>query len=222
MPRRQRQEGRSVAEASTSGTLAAEADDAPERRFGRLRDRAEAQPPPPAEVSPTAGESNGDGTVPFDSAKTYIGVNGTYYDERWRWMEWRGKLGSWNRAAALSFGGWFAYRRQYGWALLSIVWLNALLAMAMTGGRLRLLGIALVVVALLTGRYANAIYRQSFRRAAVRVGKAESDPGRRIAALRRAGGTDRIAVWLMAVAVVASLTGLVWTIRATVGVGFVW
>ena len=225
-----------MADALPSGTLAARARAAQERaaeleaanqrRFGRLRDRAEAQGPPPAEAQgppvPVAGGSNGDGAIPFDSAKTFIGDNGTYYDEQWRWMEWRGKLASWNWAAALSFGGWFAYRRQYALALLSILWLNALLAMALTGGRLRLLGIALVIVAVLAGRYANAIYRQSFRRAALRVGRTEGDHQQRIAALRRAGGTDQVAAWSMALATIASLAGLVWLIRATVGVSLVW
>ena len=45
--------------------------------------------------------------------KTFVGPNGTYYDERWRWMEWRGRSRSWNWSAALTFGGWLAYRRLY-------------------------------------------------------------------------------------------------------------
>ena len=61
-----------------------------------------------------------DAVVPFDSTKTFVGPNGTYYDERWRWMEWRGKRRSWNWSAALTFGGWLAYRRLY--ALARSIW----------------------------------------------------------------------------------------------------
>ena len=58
------------------------------------------------------------GVTPLDSTKTFVGPNGTYYDERWRYMEWRGRSRSWNWAAALSFGGWLAYRRMYAAAAL--------------------------------------------------------------------------------------------------------
>ena len=38
-------------------------------------------------------------------------------------MEWHGAQRSWNWAAALSLGGWLAYRRLYDYAALHSVWL---------------------------------------------------------------------------------------------------
>jgi hypothetical protein len=90
------------------------------RPFGRLR------PPPPAPPETFAPPDDELVVLPFDSTKTFVGPNGTYYDEHWRWMEWRGHNQSWNWAAALSLGGWLAYRRLYGTMSVHLGWLGLL------------------------------------------------------------------------------------------------
>ena len=79
------------------------------RQFWRLRRHAEPERRSRSRISMSTSPTS----RPLDSTKTFVGTNGTYYDERWRFMEWRGRRRSWNWAAALSFGGWLAYRRMY-------------------------------------------------------------------------------------------------------------
>jgi hypothetical protein len=141
--------------------------------------------------------AGGPDLVPIDSTKTFVGLNGTYYDERWRWMEWRGRARSWNWAAALTFGAWLAYRRLYGWAALYVAWLGVVLMMAMSGASLSLLAAAQLAVAVAFGVYGNTIYLQRFRRMAWRVAQDHQEHTARLCALADSGGVDRQAVWCM-------------------------
>ena len=171
------------------------------RAFARLRQGADA-----------GGEGNEPGladeaapeVVPLDLAKTFVGPNGTYYDESWRLMEWRGANRSWNWAAALSLGGWLAYRRLHDHAVLHSVWLTLLLLLALSGTPIRLLATAQLLVAVLLGVYGNALYRRRFRQAAETAAHHEGAYPAQLAALAAAGGTDRRAVWLM----IAALAGV--------------
>jgi Protein of unknown function (DUF2628) len=175
----------------------ADGGDAPERPFGRLRR------PPPAAVPPVMlndAALNPDDPVPFDSTKTFVGPNGTYYDERWRWMEWRGKRRSWNWSAALTFGGWLAYRRLYVLAAVYLGWLALLLLLGLNGASPNLLALVLLAGATIVGFYGNTLYQQRFRRMALRVARNYKDHAARVGALAASGGVDRRAVWLMAVA----------------------
>jgi hypothetical protein len=73
------------------------------RAFARLRQSAEAGADggsPGLRVKEDAGSPE---LLPLDLAKTFVGPNGTYYDESWRLMEWRGAHRSWNWAVKPSF-----------------------------------------------------------------------------------------------------------------------
>ena len=87
-------------------------------------------------------------------------------------MEWRRRNRSWNWAAALTLGGWLAYRRLYGYALLHFVWLGLLLFLAAKGTSVLLLAALQVAVALILGLYGNALYRRRFRKAAMAAARA--------------------------------------------------
>jgi hypothetical protein len=174
------------------------------RAFARLRrdaeaDAAERLQPPRAESDPNYPE-----VLPLDSTKTFVGPNGTYYDESWRLMEWRGANRSWNWAAALSLGGWLAYRRLYDHAVLHSAWLTLVILLALSGTPIKLLVLAQVIVAQLLGAYGNALYRQRFRQAAEAAARHEGEYAAQLAALGAAGGTDRCAVWLM----IAAMAGI--------------
>jgi hypothetical protein len=135
--------------------------------------------------------------LPLDASKTFVGANATHYDECWRLMEWRRRNHGWNWPAALTFGGWLAYRRLYGWALLHSVWLGLLLLLALKGASLLLLASLQVAVMVTLGLYGNALYRRRFRKAAMAAALHEGDHAARLAALAAAGGVDPRAVWIM-------------------------
>jgi Protein of unknown function (DUF2628) len=139
---------------------------------------------------------------PVDATKTFVGANGTYYDERWRFMEWRNRRRSWNWAAALSFGGWLAYRRMYVAAALFLLWLGLLVVLAVNGVWLWPLGVALAAALFALGSYGNALYMLRYRRAALEAAQGDGQHEDRLAALARAGGTSRLAASVM------GLTGL--------------
>ena len=162
------------------------------RRFGRLR-RPQVPAPDPALADPVQRA-----VVPVDSAKTFVGPNGTYYDERWRWMEWRGLNRSWNWAAALTFGGWLAYRRFYVLGVLYLGWLGLLLMLALGGAPLRFVAVLALIVAVIVGFYGNTLYQLRFRRMSWKVAEQHEDHAARLKALAEAGGVDRRAVWVMA------------------------
>lgn len=164
------------------------------RRFGHLRR------PQVSEPDPAIADQVQRALVPVDSAKTFVGPNGTYYDERWRWMEWRGLNRSWNWAAALTFGGWLAYRRFYVLAALYLGWLGLLLMLALGGAPLRFVAVLALIVAALVGFYGNVLYQQRFRRMSWKVAEQHDDHAARLKALADAGGVDARAVWLMALA----------------------
>lgn len=175
------------------------------RQFWRLRRHAEDERPTVADQY--VAES---GITPLDSNKTFVGPNGTWYDERWRYMEWRGRSRSWNWAAALSFGGWLAYRKMYASAMLYLAWLGLLLGLAINGVALWLLAAALLVAALALGNYGNALYLACFRRAALRAAQSEGQHEDRLAALARAGGTSRLAVGVMIAAGLGLAGAVIW------------
>ncbi|HLT02586.1 MAG TPA: DUF2628 domain-containing protein [Geminicoccaceae bacterium] len=192
------------AEPEPSTAPAAPASEAPPddgRPYARLRALTEA-----AAASGTRLWGGVDDTstavLPLDFAKTFVGANATHYDESWRLMEWRDRNHSWNWAAALTFGGWLAYRRLYGYAALHVVWLGLLLLLAVNGVPLLPLASLQLAVVLLLGVYGNALYRRSFRKAATAAAEREGEHPARLALLRAAGGVDVRAPWIMAGAVV--------------------
>ena len=186
------------------------------RAFGALRQRA------------AAADEGGPGALsgvrdparpeirPLDSIKTFVGTNSNYYDESWRSMEWRGARRSWNWAAALSLGGWLAYRRLYDHAVLQGAWLTVLILLALSGTPIKLLALVQLVVAVLLGSYGNTLYRRRFRQAAEAAARHDGDYPAQLAALARSGGTDRRAVWLLAAAM-AAVTAFLIAFRQSVG-----
>jgi Protein of unknown function (DUF2628) len=166
---------------------------------GRPTPQMRAQRPPPEAPRPLL--------APIDSSKTFIGPNGTYYDERWRWMEWRGYNRSWNWSAALTFGGWLAYRRLYGLATVYLGWVAVLVLMLLHGASLWLVAVAQLGVVITVGLYGNRLYQARFRRAAWQVARQHDEHAARLGALASQGGVDPRAVWVMALAAVG-LAGL--------------
>jgi hypothetical protein len=184
------------------------------RAFGELRQRAEA-----------ANEAGALGALrdperpeilPLDSTKTFVGTNSNYYDESWRVMEWRGVNRSWNWAAALSLGGWLAYRRLYDHATLQGALLTLLILLALSGAPIKLLALAQLVVALVLGWYGNALYRGRFRQAAEAAARHDGDYPAQLAALAGSGGTDPRAVWVLAAAMAVVTVSLI-AFRQSVG-----
>jgi hypothetical protein len=174
------------------------------RQFWRLRRHAE-----PADITFADQYVEEPGIIPVDSSKTFVGTNGTYYDERWRYMEWRSRRRNWNWAAALSFGGWLAYRRMYLAATLFVIWVGLLVALAVNGVLVWPLVIAQMAALLALGGYGNALYMMQFRRAALEAAQRDGLHQDRLDALARSGGISRLAVYLMAMAGVAVVSGVV-------------
>jgi hypothetical protein len=189
------------------------------RAFARLRQDAESSAAGGLQETPL-DDADRPEVLPLDLTKPFVGPNGTYYDERWRLMEWRGANRSWNWAAALSLGGWLAYRRLYDHAVLHSVWLTLLILLALSGTPIKLLVLVQVVVAVLLGVYGNALYRQRFRQAAEAAARHDGEHGAQLAVLTAAGGTDRSAVWLMIVAMVGVSAALVAFRQSLEGVHF--
>jgi hypothetical protein len=179
------------------------------RAFARLRQHAEAGAEGSLQEPPVEDETARPEVVPLDLTKTFVGPNGTYYDENWRLMEWRDANRSWNWAAALSLGGWLAYRRLYDHAVLHSAWLTLLILLALSGMPIKLLALSQVLVAVLLGVYGNALYRQRFRQAAEVAARHEGEYAAQLAVLTAAGGTDRRAVWLMIVAIAGVSASLI-------------
>jgi hypothetical protein len=175
------------------------------RAFARLRQAAEASAEGGLPEARVEDEAAGGEVLPLDLTKTFVGPNGTYYDETWRLMEWRGANRSWNWAAALSLGGWLAYRRLYDLAVLHAVWLTLLILLALSGAPVRLLVLPQIIVAALLGVYGNAAYRRRFRQAAEAAARHDGDYEAQLGVLAAAGGTDRRAVGVM-VAVLAGVS----------------
>ena len=142
------------------------------------------------------------GRVDF-SAKAFVGPHATYYDDRWRWMDWQGRYQSWNWAAAASFGTWFAYRRMHRYAAIYGLWLVLLLVLVLSGTPLRLAGLLQLGVAIGLGLYGNTLYQQHFFQNAREIGRQYSGHAERMEALAVAGGVDRRAVCLWAGGVAA-------------------
>src|SRR5918996_2245472 len=150
------------------------------RQFWRLRRHAE-----PSEITFADQYVDEPEITPVDSTKTFVGANGTYYDERWRYMEWRSRWRNWNWAAALSFGGWLAYRRMYLAAALFVIWLGLLVALAVNGVLIWPLVLAQVVALLALGGYGNVLYMIRFRRAGLEAAQSEGPPPARLHAPAR-------------------------------------
>jgi hypothetical protein len=146
--------------------------------------------------------------VPVDSSKTFVGHNGTYYDESWRWMDWRGTRQSWNWPAALTFGHWFAYRRLHLFAGLHLLWLAGLTAAAVNDIPLIALAALLLLAVGLTGVYGNTLYFFAFRRAVDHVTEhGEGSYQERRGQLAAAGGTSVLSLCTMVVLSLAAVTG---------------
>jgi hypothetical protein len=182
------------------------------RAFGRATvDRGGSKSPSRAEQDLAPPE-----TLPIDSTKTFVGINSNYYDESWRVMEWRDVSRSWNWAAALTLGGWLAYRRLYDHAVLHAAWLTLLILLVLSGTPIALVLLVQLSVAVLLGGYGNALYRRRFRRAAAAAARHDGEYPAKLAALAAAGGTDPRAVWIMAAAMAAVTAGLI-AFRQSVG-----
>jgi len=186
------------------------------RLFGRLRP-PDAPAPPPIGPASLPTQPDGEVVLPIDSAKTFIGPNGTYYDDHWRWMDWMGRTRSWNWAAATTFGGWLAYRRLHRLAALHLAWLGLLLALALNGVPVPLIAALLVAGALVLGLYGNTLYFRRFKHVAVDVGQRHAEHRARLDALAAAGGTSRRAVWTVAGA--GALVAILIVALTRVGVG---
>lgn len=153
---------------------------------------------PPAAVPPSK--------TPIDSSKTFVGHNGTYYDESWRWMDWRGTRQSWNWPAALSLGHWFAYRRLYGFAALYLGLLAGLVAATVNDIPLLAVVALAVLIVGLAGVYGNTLYFLAFRRAVDHVTKTGEGSYEELRSqLAKAGGTSVTALSVMAVLSITSI-----------------
>lgn len=167
--------------------------------FGRMRTRAGHEAPVVAGLDEEGGLS-GEPSVP---AKLFIGPNATWYDDRWRWMDWRGKNRSWNSAAAFTFGAWFAYRRMHGWLTLYLVWMAAMLLALMSGVPAVVpLGLHAGVI-VLAGLYGNALYLRHFRRIAREVAERQDSHEAQLAAIATAGGVAPQAAYAVPAGLVA-------------------
>lgn len=182
------------------------------RPFGRLNLQPPSRAPDGAEAAPVAGAAPIDPAeaqlTPIDSAKAFVGPNATFYDDRWRWMDWRGRHRSWNWAAAATFGGWFAYRRMYRHAAGYGLWLVLLAALAAVAAPLELLLAMQLTVMTALGLYGDTLYLLHFRRIARDVFREHPEYDARVAELTEAGGVDPLAAWRLAAAVVVG-AGLV-------------
>jgi hypothetical protein len=190
------------------------------RAFARMRQDAESDVARGLQETPL-DDADRPEVMPLDLTKPFVGPNGTYYDERWRLMEWRDASRSWNWAAALTLGSWLAYRRLYDYAVLHSVWLTLLILLALSGTPIKVLASVQVMIAVLLGVYGNALYRQRFRQSAEAAARHDGEYAAQLAALTAAGGTDRRAVWLMIVAMVGVSAALVAFRRSLEGVHFV-
>jgi hypothetical protein len=154
--------------------------------------------------------------LPIDSTKAFVGINSNYYDESWRVMEGRGVSRSWNWAAALTLGGWLAYRRLYDHAVLHAAWLTLLILLALGGTPITLVSLVQLSIAVMLGAYGNALYRRRFRRAAAAAARHDGEYPAELAAPAAAGGTDPRAVWITAAAL-AAVTACLIAFRQSVG-----
>lgn len=151
-------------------------------------------------------------------AKLFIGQNATWYDDRWRWMEWRGRSLSWNGAAAASLGIWFGYRRMYRWLAVAMAWLGLVVILALTGVPLRILLSFQALVMLACGLYGNHLYLQHFRRIARGVAETRHTHAAQVQAITAAGGVDQRTA-MVAAAGMAGLVLLVAGLLALLGAG---
>jgi hypothetical protein len=169
--------------------------------------------PEPAAVQALL-EPDATGTIAV-SAKSFIGPNATYYDDRWRWMHWRGRTRSWNWAAASTFGGWLAYRRMAVPAFAHGGWLSLLVALALSGVPIGLLVLAQLVVALGLGFYGNTLYFHHYLRIAEKLSQESQEHETLNGAAVRSGGVDRVAVWRYASGVLGLALLLVLALRTS-------
>jgi hypothetical protein len=188
------------------------------RQFWRLRRHAE-----PSEITFADQYVDEPEITPVDSTKTFVGSNGTYYDERWRFMEWRSRRRDWNWAAALTFGGWLAYRRIYPAAALFVIGLGLLVALAVNGVLLWPLVVAQLAALLALGAYGNLLYMTRFRRAALKAAQSDGQHKDRLEALARSGGTSRLGVCVMAIAglaVAAAAVVVTYWVRGSIALNY--
>lgn len=166
--------------------------------------------PLPSGVPPAAQPPS---KVPVDSSKTFVGHNGTYYDENWRWMDWRGTRRSWNWPAALSLGHWFAFRRLYSFAGLYLALLAGLAAATVNDIPILAVVVLTLVIVGLAGIYGNTLYFLAFRRAVDHVTKTGKGSYEELRSqLANAGGTSVLGLSVMAA---LSLIGIAATLAAT-------
>lgn len=127
---------------------------------------------------------------PIDTPRAFLGDNASFYDENWRWMDWRGSRVSRNRAAVFGFGFWLAYRRMYRLAALQLVWIGLVAAGLAAGVSPWPLLVLHLLLAWQLGRYGNWFYYRHFIGTAQRIYRRHTEPEDRERELRAAGGTD--------------------------------
>ena len=144
---------------------------------------------------------------PIDTPRAFIGEHASFYDEKWRWMEWQGRRTSWNPAAALALGFWAAFRKLYGLAASQLVWVALVGAWLASGGPWLPLVVMHLVLALLLGWYGNWLYYRHFLFVARRAYAGQDTAQGRERALRAAGGTSSRAVVVLSLASAAVALG---------------
>lgn len=184
-----------------------------EPRFRRLSEAAIAATTPVQDRPPLQQQAMLLAEEPGEAiaAKPFIGPHATYYDDRWRWMDWRGRSHGWNWPAATTCGVWLAYRKMYRWAVLYLAAFSLLVLLAVSGVPLRILAVLFVIGNLVLGTYANTLYFRHFRTVARAVGNHHADYRATAAALATAGGVDPAgARWMVAslIGVTGVLVGL--------------
>ncbi|HEX6143660.1 MAG TPA: DUF2628 domain-containing protein [Geminicoccaceae bacterium] len=156
--------------------------------FGRLRERgASSLPGPLADGEADPEEPVREPSVP---AKSFIGPNATFYDDRWRWMDWRGQQRSWNWAAATTLGAWFAYRRLYGCLSAFGVLMLLVLTLLMTGVA-SAIPLGLLLAGMIgAGLYGNFLYLRRYRQVAREIVERYDEHEDQVREIERAGGVD--------------------------------
>ena len=153
-----------------------------------------------------AGEPDGDQS--FDTPRAFLGPNASYYDERWRWMDWTDRRSSWNWSAALGFGAWLAYRRMYGPAAVAVAWQILGVALALASFPVAILAVVQGAIAASLGFYGNTMYLRHFHRRAGAVLARHRGAAARERALARAGGTSPLAALAAVLIVLLALLAL--------------
>lgn len=129
----------------------------------------------------------------IDAARAFVGYDAQYYDERWRWLDWSGKLVAWNGLAGLLGPAWFAYRKMWLYSLLALLWVGLLCAALAIGFPPATPLILYGLSALGFAAYGTILYRVHYVHITGRVFRKVEGTEAREAKLRARGGTSVVA-----------------------------